>query len=99
METPLAKSTPFGLLKQERGVRFTYLEKVEEKEENDQSVHIQFEEPPLNTLALFMSMLNQPHPITQYIVGWEQKSPTSARRVRTSYLSSARKNVLSRLGA
>ena len=34
-----------------------------------------------------------------YFVGWEQERPISARRVRTSYLGSARKNVLSRLGA
>ena len=68
METPLAKSTPFDPSQQRRGVRFPDLKRVEEKEENDQSVHIQFEEPPLDTLALLMSMLNQPHPITQYIV-------------------------------
>ena len=34
-----------------------------------------------------------------HIVGWEQGRPISARRVRTSYLRSARKNVISRLGA
>ena len=68
IETPLAKSTPFAPAQQRRGVQFPDLEKVEEKEESHQSVHIHFEDPPLDTLALFMSMLNQPHPITQYII-------------------------------
>ena len=34
-----------------------------------------------------------------HIVGWEQERLISARRVRTSYLDSARKNVPSQLGA
>ena len=33
-----------------------------------------------------------------YIVGWEQERPISTRRVRTSYLRSVHKNVLSELG-
>ena len=33
------------------------------------------------------------------VLGWEQERPISARRVRTFYLDSARKNVLSPLGA
>ena len=34
-----------------------------------------------------------------HIVGWEQERPISARRVRTSYLGSARKNVPSQVDA
>ena len=60
--SPLARSTPVTEVDRRRSVRFPNLDIVqEEPEDNDRGIEIKYDHSPLNTLALFMSAMNQKH--------------------------------------
>ena len=48
-------------------MRFPNLDIVqEEPEDDDRGIEIKYDHPPLDTLAIFMSAMNQQHPLNQY---------------------------------
>ena len=70
LETLLAKSTPVTDPGRKRSIiRLPNLGRVQqESDEDDHSIQINFEHPPLDTLALLMSAMNQRRPLNQYAI-------------------------------
>ena len=65
--SPRAKSTSITEVDRKRSVRFPNLDIVqEEPEDHDRGIEIEYDHPPLDTLALFMSAMNQQNPLNQY---------------------------------
>ena len=64
---PLSRSTPATESERKRNVRFPNLDIVQEEPENeDRTIAIKYDYRPLDTLALFMSAMNQQHPLNQH---------------------------------
>ena len=64
--SPLAKGTPAVESGRKRSVRFYNLDRVqEEPDEENRSVEINYDHHPLDTLALFMSAMNQQRSLNQ----------------------------------
>ena len=67
--TPMAKSTPKMEAPKRRSVHFPNLEEIQEeneKTENSTSVRLEFSQPPVDTLGLFLSMYQQHAPLNEY---------------------------------
>ena len=65
--SPLAKSTPVTEVDRRSSVCFPNLDIVqEEPEDDDRGIEIKYDHPPLDTLALSTSAMNQQHPLNQY---------------------------------
>ena len=81
---PLAKSTPAIDSERRRSGRFPNLDGVqEEPEDEDRSFRIDYEHPPLDTLALLMSAMNLQRPLNQYVTDIEPSDDSDSLRTET----------------